>query len=98
MNGDDDAGAATQTRESKGIDGLSRGRLEAREQRWWELELLVSMATAVAQAQSEEGASRGEGERVRERGNSGIHFWRAQRHGREAGAAALGNGGGALST
>ena len=32
------------------------------------------------------GASRGEGERVRERGSSGIHFWRAQKRGREVGA------------
>ena len=76
-NGANGVGTAAQTRESKRIASLSRGTSEAREQRWWELELPTSMTAATARAQSKEGASRGEGERVRERGSSSVHFWRA---------------------
>jgi len=56
----DAALVATSTeRSSGGIAGLSRGRLEAREQRRWELKLPASMAAAAARAQSEEGARKG---------------------------------------
>ena len=43
-------------------------------------------ASVPASYRARKGASRGEGERVRERGSSGIHFWRAQKRGREVGA------------